>query len=62
VGANKAGQTAEQLGLAAAEAAAQATAWASERLPSQEQLLSQAQQTGDQLKLGLARLKAKLKP
>ncbi|MCV2422044.1 TerB family tellurite resistance protein [Paucibacter sp. DJ2R-2] len=61
VGASKAGQTAEQLGLAAAEAAAQATAWASERLPSQEQLLSQAQQTGDQLKLGLARLKAKLK-
>jgi len=62
VGANKAGQTAEQLGLAAAEAAAQATAWASERLPSQEQLLNQAQQTGEQLKLGLARIKAKLKP
>ncbi|WIV98748.1 TerB family tellurite resistance protein [Kinneretia aquatilis] len=62
VGANKAGQTAEQLGLAAAEAAAQAAAWASERLPSQERVLSQAQQTGEQLKLGLARLKAKLKP
>ncbi|WP_243392651.1 TerB family tellurite resistance protein [Kinneretia aquatilis] len=62
VGANKAGQTAEQLGLAAAEAAAQAAAWASERLPSQEQVLNQAQQTGEQLKLGLARLKAKLKP
>ena len=53
---------AEQLGLAAAEAAAQAAAWASERLPSQEQVLNQAQQTGEQLKLGLARLKAKLKP
>jgi uncharacterized tellurite resistance protein B-like protein len=62
VGASKAGETAEQLGLAAAEAAAQAAAWTTERLPSQEQLLSQAQQTGDKLKLGLARIKAKLKP
>jgi len=62
VGAIKAGETAEQLGLAAAEAAAQAAAWTTERLPSQEQLRSQAQQTGKKLELGLARLKAKLKP